>query len=589
MTKLNETLLGECKEAVSDVKSKKFPDFLSSFRKRQDKAREAGDKELEEVMKLLWQVFSMYFKWNKKQPFGPLATFTNGSRTAMPEDFTEHELNKLEQLLEVCENLQFVARISDVLWIRKRNHLYAKKAINAYLQSVDEDKDDEMWVPRSEWLKRATQIAMELGEKAQERNIIKKKLLDLFEESRKICFNPKQDYWPSSILKLIIEHKLADNWEALGDKSIEIAKGFSISPGCDAPRKYYALAAKCYDYANKPEKAKETKIALAKHWEDEARSFKTPQGCNGFNLAHRLEKAIHAYREAGEKMKAEELVHELKEANKLTLDQMKVISSPPIDATPLIKIADDLLQGKTGKEAIEAFVMLCKPFSYEQERKSAEKNLKEHPLQGLFDTNILTEEGNVSAKIGGMTDDYENTLKAQIIRGYNLGQNLSASTTLKKGISLILNSGDSWKPALKELLESSKFVPKDRVVIFERAIIAGFEGDPLLFIHFIIPQLENSVRLIFGMNKLKITSVLSSGVQREKDMNELLTDSNAEQIFGKDLLWEMRSLLIEQSGPNLRNRVCHGLISSEDANSSSCIFLLWLTLYLIVGFLPKND
>ncbi|MFH1397236.1 MAG: DUF4209 domain-containing protein [Candidatus Omnitrophota bacterium] len=583
MVQLDKRFIEACKEAISTVESKKFPDFLSSFKQLQVKAKEANDKDLEEVMKLLWQVFSMYFQWGKGQPFGPLMSGPQG-RTMIPEDLTEDELLKLEEIVAASANSQFVARIGDVLWIRRRNHLYAKKAIEAYLKAADEDKDSEMWVPRSEWLKRATQIAMELGEKAQERQIIKKKLMKLFEESRKSCFNPRQDYWPSAILELLIENKLVDNWEELAGKIVEIAKGFSISPGCDAPRKYYVLAAKCFEYANKPEKAKEMKIALAKHWEDEARSFKTPQGCDGFNLAHRLEKAIHAYREAGEKVKAEELVHELKEANKLTLGQMKVISSPPIDAAPLIKIADDLLQGKTGKEAIEAFAALCKPFSYEQERKSAEKNLKEHPLQGLFDTHVLTEEGNVSAKIGGMTDDYENTLKAQIIRGYNLGQNLSASTTLKRGISLILNSGDSWKSSLKALLETSKFVPKDRVDIYERAIIAGFESDLLLFVHLIIPQLENSVRLIFGMNKIKITSVLSSGVQREKDMNELLNDPSAEQIFGKDLLWEMRSLLIEQAGPNMRNRVCHGLADSNDLNGASSIFLLWLTLYLIVGF-----
>lgn len=583
MAQLDEKLLKACKESISIVKSRKFLDFLSSFKQIQAKARESGDKKLEELMGFLWQVFSMYFQWGKEQPFGPLMSGPQG-RTMIPEDLTEDELLKLEEVLTVSTNPQFVARITDILWIRRRNHLYAQEAVKAYLQSVDEDKD-ECWVSKSEWLKRAIQIAMELGEKAQERQIVRNKTIGLFEKSRKTCFDAKQDYWPSSLLKLLIENKLVDNWEELADKAVEIAKGFPVSPGCDAPRRYYEHAAKCYNYANKPEKAREMKIAIANHWEDEARSFKTPQGCDGFNLAHRFEKAIHAYREAGEKMKAEKLVHELKEANKLTLSQMKVISSPPIDAAPLIKIADDLLQGKIGKEAIEAFALLCKPFSYKHEKESAGKMLKEHPLQGLFDTHILTEEGNVSAKIGGMADDYENTLKAQIIRNYNLGQNLSAHTTLKKGISLILNSGDLWKVALKELLEASKFVPKDRVDIYERAIIAGFEGDILLFVHLIIPQLENSVRLIFGINKLKVTSVFPSGVQREKDMNDLLTDPNAEQIFGKDLLWEMRSLLIEQSGPNLRNRVCHGLADSNNLNSAPSIFLLWLTVHLLIGFI----
>ncbi|MDP8261699.1 MAG: DUF4209 domain-containing protein [Candidatus Ancaeobacter aquaticus] len=584
---LDKRLLENFEEAIADVKSKKFPNLLSAFEQRRNAAKETGDGELEISMSLLWRVFSMYFIFEKGKPFGPLMTSSQG-RTLIPEDLKEDELSKLEEIVKVSTNSQFVARIYDVLWIRGRNYLHAQKAVKAYLQSADEDKNNEMWVQRSEWLKRATQMAMELGEKAQERQIVSKKILSLFEESRKTCFNAKQDYWPSSLLELLIENKLIDNWKNLGDKVVEIAKGFPMSPGCDAPHRYYEHAAKCYSYANDSEKAREMKIAIAKHWEDEARSFKTPQGCDGSNLAYRLEKAIHAYRAAGEKMKAEDLVHELKEANKLTISQMKVISSPHIDAAPLIKIADDLLEGKAGKGAIAAFAALYKPFSYEQERETAEKNLKEHPLQGLFDTHILTEEGNVSAKIGGMSDEHETTLNAQIIRSYNLGQNLSACTTLKRGIYLILQSGDSWKEAIKELIGKSKFVPEERRDIFERAIIAGFESDFLIFTHLIVPQIENSIRLIFAINKLKTTSVSPEGVQEERDLNQLLNNSNAEEIFSKDLVWEMRSLFIEKCGPNLRNRVCHGLIDSKDINSSSSFFLLWLIVHLLIGF-SKND
>ena len=587
MVQLNKVVLEACKEGIVDFESKKFPSLDSTFSQMLKKAQETGNKDLESLAKLLMGIFSMYFQFAKGQPFGPLATWKNGRRTMLPEDLQKDELAKLEEIIQVSDNPEFVARISDVLWIRLRNPLYAKKAISAYSQSVDEDKD-ESWVPRSEWLKRATQIAMELGEKAQERKIIKKKLIDLFETSRTVCFTFGMDYWPSFLLKLFIENKLVDNWEELGDKAVEIAKGFPISPGCDAPRRYYGLASKCYQYANKPNKIKEMKLAIAKHWETEAKSFKTSQGCDGLNLAYRLEKAIHSYREAGEKEKAEELIHELKEANKLSLSQMKVISTHSIDATDLIKIADDLLKGKTGVAAIEGFTSLCKPFSYEQEKESAEKNLKEHPLQGLFDTKILTEEGNVSARVSGGTDDYENTLKAQIIRGYNLGQNLSGCSTLKRGIFLILQSGDSWKAAIKEIVAKSNFVPQDRINIYERAIVAGFEGDFVLFVHLIIPQIENSVRLIFSLNKFKITAVSSDGIQEERDLNQLLNDDNAEKIFGKDLVWEMRSFLIEKCGPNLRNRVCHGLVNSEDVDSSSSIFLLWITIYLLIGFQNKG-
>lgn len=576
-------IFGECKESVDNFESNKYPSLSASFGQKRKEAEEKGDKDLESYARILGGIFSMYFQFTHGKPFGPHAQWPNGSHTTLPEDLANIELDKLEKIVKISDNAQFNARIYDVLWIRRKEYLNAKKALKAYLQLVNENKD-ECWVSRSKWLKRATQIAMELGGKAQERDIVKAKLFELFEVSRKNCFNSKQDYWPASLLEILLKNKLIDDWEEFGDKAVEIAKGFSISAGCDAPRKYYKLAAQCYRYGNKPEKGRKAKLAIARHWEDEAKLFQTDQGCDGLNLAHRIEKAIHAYREVGETQKAEELVHKLKEANKIATSQMKVIKTPAIDADPLLKIADNIIGDKKGCKALEAFSFLLRPFNYDEERKTAEKNLKDHPLQGLFDVHILTEEGNVVAKVPGITDNHEEAIKAQIIKGYNLGQNLSAATTLKRGIYLILQSGNEWKNDLKEFLTSSNFVPQDRRDIYERAIISGFDGDYLVFAHLIVPQIENSIRMIFAKNKLKITSVTPDGIQQERDLNQLLTDSEAEKIFGKDLVWEMRSLLIEKYGPNFRNRICHGLISSEEVNSASSIFLLWLTLYLICGF-----
>ena len=360
---MNKRLLENCKEAVADVDGNKLSDLLSSFDQRQGTAKKQGDGELEFFMKLLWGLFSMYFVFAKGKPFGPIATFNDGSRTMLPEDLNDIELSMLEELVQEIDNAQFIARVCDVLWIRRGNYLHAQKAVKAYIQSIDQD-NDEMWVPRGEWLKRATQIAMELGEKATERKIVKNKLFSLFEDSRKKCFNPMQDYWPAAILALIIDNKFSDNWDDLGDKVIEIAKGFPVSPGCDAPRRYYELAAKCYQYAGNQEKEKGGRLAIAKHWEDEGRSFVTPQGCDGFNLAHRLEKAIHAYREAGNSEKAEELIHELKDANKEAINQMKPIKSE-VDITGLIKFVDETMQNKTSRECFIAFDSLYQSEAYE--------------------------------------------------------------------------------------------------------------------------------------------------------------------------------------------------------------------------------
>jgi hypothetical protein len=119
MPKIDKRLIDIYKEIEGNVISSKFPDCLSAFRAKQDFARKEGDKELEEFMHLLWGVFSMYFQFGKGGPFGPLMSGPQG-RTLIPEDLTDDELIKLEELLDVSSNSQFIARISDVLWIRRK-------------------------------------------------------------------------------------------------------------------------------------------------------------------------------------------------------------------------------------------------------------------------------------------------------------------------------------------------------------------------------------------------------------------------------------------------------------------------------------
>jgi hypothetical protein len=46
----------------------------------------------------------------------------------------------------------------------------------------------------------------------------------------------------------------------------------------------------------------------------------------------------------------------------------------------------------------------------------------------------------------------------------------------------------------------------------------------------------------------------------------------------------MKALLIEQIGPNIRNRVCHGLMNENEINSEYTLFLLWVVLWLIFLF-----
>jgi len=241
------------------------------------------------------------------------------------------------------------------------------------------------------------------------------------------------------------------------------------------------------------------------------------------------------------------------------------------------------MKDKEGKDLIISFILSHKPFFYQEIKELVENINAKYPLQSLMGETTIVPEGNISVKSPGMINNSEERIKQDIIKQYNLQQKFVGFTIFRKGISIILNSNGTWKSAIKELVVDSIFVPKERVDIYIRALLAGINGDYLFFLHLIIPQLENSVRYVFGLNKFITTSVQQTGIQREKDLNQLLEDENAEKIFGKDLLWEMKSLLVEQSGPNMRNRLCHGLMTANEINSEYSLYLIWLTAFLLLS------
>ena len=586
MGQLSESLLGEIKEAIKDYEVQKYPSLSASFRNKLKLLKKSNNEELKSLLKLLLTVFSFYYlKNDKKFPFWPTEELSDGSRTMLLEKLEEKDLGNLEEILPITENPEFNARICDILWIRKNDYKYAKRTVDSYLNCLEKN-EEFMEITRIECFQRAMQISLKINDSEQV-NKIKIKIYDLFEKSRKTCFNPHNDYLPYNLMQIIVENKLADNWEEIGDKLVETAEGFPISPGCDAPRKYYDLAAKCFHYAKQFDKEKDAKLSIAHHFEQEAQCFNTPDVYDGFNVAYRIQKAIDAYRKmGGQEEKVEQLIIELKEANKMTINQTKGITGE-IKIDNILKNVEDNLKDKQGKDLITTFILLHKPFSYQEVKELVENINTKYPLQSLMSETTIVPEGNISTKSPGMINDSEGRINQDIIKQYDSQHGFVSFVVFRKGISIILNSNDSWKNAIKELVKTSIFVPKERVDIYVRAILAGFNGDYSLFLHLIIPQLENSVRRIFALNKFNTTSVQQTGVQRERDLNQLLEDENAETIFGKDLLWEMKTLLVEQNGSNMRNRLCHGLLTVNEINSEHTIFLLWLTLLL--NFLFKQE
>ena len=563
--------------------------FHSAFINKMREEEAGGDVELAQALKLLAGVFSMSLQFvDGDAPFGPLMQdFQRGMRSMIPSDLTDQELDQLGRLLGTLDHPTWVARIADVLWVRRKNHLNARKAVAAYLQCAEDTA--LQWQQRSEYLRRAAHLATELGKTSAERAVVREVIMRLFQNGRQDCFNPERGHWPASLAEILVECRLESDWETLAQQCEEIARGFPISPGCDEPRTYYEIAAKCYRLAGQQDKAKQAGLAIAKHWEDE-REVMAKQGASGLILANRLEEAVRAYRKVGgQQDKVDRLIQLWKEANTLAFGQMKEISLPVKDVTPIIEEVRKAMEGRIGDRALRGFISIHRPQSYEKIVEDVRRSAKEHPLQAIIGRAVLSPEGNQVAKVPGMLEDQDAAMTGAVVQQYNLGQAFVGATVLEQARSIIAGGTDgTWRESIKKLITGCPFIPEDRRAIYERGLIAGMEGDGITFAHVIVPQFEDLLRRLFQSFGLKTTKVKPDGVQEEYDLNDLLRDTKAEELLGKDILWEMRSALIEKSGWNMRNCICHGLTNASDFDPPSINFLFWFALFLILGLYGQD-
>jgi hypothetical protein len=132
------------------------------------------------------------------------------------------------------------------------------------------------------------------------------------------------------------------------------------------------------------------------------------------------------------------------------------------------------------------------------------------------------------------------------------------------------------------IVSNTPIVPADHVFQFARALYYGFNGDFSSAMQLAAPQLESLVRLHLA-NAGVATSTIDHHTQVETEigLSGLMERAEAEQIFGRDLAFEIRMLFCGPTGPNIRNETAHGLIADQSAMGAAAIYSWWFVVKLV--------
>lgn len=133
---------------------------------------------------------------------------------------------------------------------------------------------------------------------------------------------------------------------------------------------------------------------------------------------------------------------------------------------------------------------------------------------------------------------------------------------------------------LMPIVSDNQFVPENREMIYAKGLFHGLEGDFIEAAHLLIPQIENSLRFLLRKKGIVTSKIDSNGIQNERNLNDILYISETEEIFGKDIIFDLQGLLVERFGANLRHRMAHGLMDYPSFFNIHISYLWALTLRL---------
>lgn len=548
--------------------------YHSVFEKIMNELKDEDEKKAS-IASLLSAICMFAIKPNDSD--GPFVPFWSGpeGRSPIPEDLSPNEIKVLAKIENKSNDPDLNARISDVIWVASKNHKAAHRAVDFYISSVQklEAAGEHIYVPKR--AQRAVELSALLGGKKTGKiddvlnviaNVVSKRVSD------KIVVRTLD------LIDILVDRAFGSMLE-WAESSKKLAEYLEEKKKFDVSRMFWERAAKAYQKHGDTESARTALISEAESYIKLADSSDSEMVKSSF-----IRSAFEAYRSIPEtEKKREELHKRLLAHQEKALKEMGTISTP-FDLKDYPEKAKKAVKGKEFIESLYSLAFLDKPINISELRKGAEKSAELNPLTFMISSERVNALGRVVGTKPNGFDDYEGAIISMMHDDATRCHMLTTVGLINPARKQIMRDHPHIGIRDLELLFShNAFIPKDRKLQFAHGLLAGLKGDLIISAHLLIPQIENSLRVILQRMDVITTGLDSSNRrQNEQSLNVTLYDyqSELESIFGTDMVFELQNLLVEPLGANLRNEIMHGLVSDGNFYSYPVIYLWWLTLHL---------
>lgn len=558
-------------DVVKSSESKDCMTYCIAFDKKAKEAQELVNFREKAVFEILATVTMAEINPQSKQEFF----------AEVFKDMTDEQLNFLAEIAPEISDPELQARVADFLWLignKRDRYRMAQLSIPAYLKSATTLENPEHWTDCCDRIERAFRLARKINHQYEVVFAHIEEVLDRYQGEK---------LWGLSLklMELLEEHKCEEavKYAALAEKAATLAESSSNWP---IARKFWEIKAKLHRMEkNKSEKLAASMSAAETYVEEAESALKTTPPSDAAIVASYLLQAVEAFRKIpGTKARAEELHKRLLQYQEESRNEMMTISHK-MDISKVVEEARNWVRGKNLQEALFALSVLAVPTHVSKLRQEVQQDADNSLGIHLVPNVIINEMGKTVAIQPGsvLSSDPEEAERAthfymcqKAIEYYKL----QAQAYIEPARDQINLEHCVRLDDILFIVSNSPFIPPEREYLFAKGLYAGLTGDFFTSTHILIPQIENSIRYILRQRGIITSGLDDNGIQNEHNLNSILYHPEITSIFYETMLFELKCLLVEHAGSNLRNRMAHGLIRDGEFRSPLMSYLWCLTLRL---------
>jgi hypothetical protein len=591
-------------ELENDLSTIRMTERTSCLRKAAEELKGTESADLARDISWELQIFDLYTPYpafprpEGKERFQPMIGWSDGTGYPDLDQLVNDDaaIAYYRMRADQTTNLLHKARYSDFLWeaLRKRGesdaHLYARKAITAYLDCVPIYLKAKGYLEMADALPRTVELALSLSDLDLARDVRRAIMWTLQRLPR--AERPRWVLDLGNMILIIWRSKLQAAVDRRQLKAIlrmceEGQQAFNELGQFFLQRDILRLGALVLDELGDSEQAFKWKLRVAQSLEEEAKlkeQAERPVG-GGLVASHFFEEAIHEYLKllslAGDdktRNKIRRKIEGLKVDVQRTLQKAenemgRIEQTIEVPRDKLEELVEPLLKLEPNM-AFRAIAQDSSLLPDPEEIRTQAQAIREKSVFRQFAPTRVIRHGRVAG-------EYTVEEKDEEFFNFQMSVLLRVQMMLLDYIfSRLKEAGPFFEATLSDYLAQWSLLDKSDLELIEVGVHRYFDEDYVSAIHILTPRVEKVLKGMFATAGVVPLAIPNKHRMTEVLLGSFLARPEVKRVLGDRIWLYLNYTLVDEMGLNLRNDVAHGWIAKAQCNRYLAQLLIHIFLLL---------